>query len=221
VAAPVALYIQTPLDTGNTGKKVRTQTRVVGADTVHEHFFVPVSQREKSALSLFATTVFTVQAAATNGTTTGFFWLINLVGATKKIGVRRLEFIHQHFTNLTHTAWPRLSMARCTFTGTPSGATVTPVARDSVEAATIGSLRTASTGLTVTLGATMWSSMPFMASGTAGWTFTNPSMQEWEPPEEGQIILRAGEGLVFYQPDAGTTADTRRVVVNGAWEDFE
>ena len=40
MAAPIANKIILPDDSGNTGKKVRTQTRVVGADTVHEHFFV-------------------------------------------------------------------------------------------------------------------------------------------------------------------------------------
>jgi hypothetical protein len=33
-------FITTPDDAALTGKKVRTQTRVVGADTVHEHYFI-------------------------------------------------------------------------------------------------------------------------------------------------------------------------------------
>ena len=33
-------YVQLPSDTGNTGKLVRTNTRVVGGSTVHEHFMI-------------------------------------------------------------------------------------------------------------------------------------------------------------------------------------
>lgn len=35
-----ASYVQLPDDSLNTGKKVRTNTRTVGPDTVHEHFWI-------------------------------------------------------------------------------------------------------------------------------------------------------------------------------------
>jgi hypothetical protein len=37
MAAPIAAYVQLPADTANTGKKNRTQTKVAGSDTVHQH----------------------------------------------------------------------------------------------------------------------------------------------------------------------------------------
>jgi hypothetical protein len=38
--------------------------------------------------------------------------------------------------------------------------------------------------------------------------------------EEQQIILRAGEGICFWQADAGTAADTRRATTFVVWEEF-
>lgn len=52
-------FIQLPDDTGNTGKKVRTVTRVTGSDTVHEHVFLvvrPVSFSQYALASVSPTT---------------------------------------------------------------------------------------------------------------------------------------------------------------------
>ena len=38
---------------------------------------------------------------------------------------------------------------------------------------------------------------------------------EWDYPQ-----LLPGEGVVFYQIDAGTTSDTRVAVVNGSWVEW-
>src|SRR6266545_1371349 len=95
MAAPIASFIQLPVDTGNTGKKVRTQTRVVGADTVHEHFFVPISARGVTVGYKASTGTLTVPAAVHNGTTTGFAWLYNVVGSTIKMALKRISWNSQ------------------------------------------------------------------------------------------------------------------------------
>ena len=41
MTAPASTYVQLPSDGSNTGKLNRTQTKVVGSNTVHEHFMVP------------------------------------------------------------------------------------------------------------------------------------------------------------------------------------
>lgn len=87
MAVPIADKIQLPLDTGNTGKKVRTQTRVVGADTVHEHYFVQISARNIVAAAKVSSGTLTVPTAIHNGTTTGFLWLYNPVGSAIKMAV--------------------------------------------------------------------------------------------------------------------------------------
>ena len=72
MAAPIADKIVLPLDTGNTGKKVRTQTRVVGADTVHEHIYIPTRQAQVLGVYRLGMAQQTVLATAQNGTSTGF-----------------------------------------------------------------------------------------------------------------------------------------------------
>jgi hypothetical protein len=222
MAAPVASYVQLPSDTGNTGKKVRTQTRVVGADTVHEHFFIPISQRSKLGLYHFSSGKLTVQASAHNGTTTGFLWWVNAAGSGVKAALRRLNIQTNFVTSLSTPTAPRLLFTRFTATGTPSGAQITPAKRGSSDAANVTTLRTASTGLTVTLVADVFATLPAVTAGTAGLMFMAPTQQEMVPQDEdGYPILLAGEGIVGYQPDAGTASDTRVWVVNGSFEEFE
>ncbi|HKS16986.1 MAG TPA: hypothetical protein VJU16_06720, partial [Planctomycetota bacterium] len=74
MAGPVAAFVRLPDDASNTGKKVRTQSRVIGSDTVHEHFFIPTMKAEILGVYRWALDQQTVQASAQNGTSTGFFW---------------------------------------------------------------------------------------------------------------------------------------------------
>lgn len=223
MAAPVADKVILPLDTGNTGKKKRTQTRVVGADTVHEDFVIPVSSRNKVGLYKAAVVPpVAVPAAVHNGTTTGFAWLYNPVGSAVKVAVKRTTFIDQ-FAALAVDLLPgELRASLFTFTGTGSGALLTPAKRDSTDAAAVANFRTASTGLTCTLGSVvmsrMYQTMDLITGGGGHW---NPNLTEWNPDnEDGEIILRAGEGIVFWHATAVTTAN-RRLTINTAWEEFE
>ena len=93
MAAPIADKIILPLDTGNTGKKKRTQTRVVGADTVHEDFVIPISDRKVTGSYKASSGTLTVPTAVHNGTTTGFLWLCNPVGSTIKMAAKRIMLI--------------------------------------------------------------------------------------------------------------------------------
>ena len=78
MAAPLASKITLPDDSGNVGKKVRTQTRVVGVDTVHEHFFIPISSRKITGIYNFNVgTAYLVTVGAQTGTSTAIAWLVN------------------------------------------------------------------------------------------------------------------------------------------------
>jgi len=226
MAAPIADKIILPVDTGNAGKKVRTQTRVVGADTVHEHFFIPTSPRSKTGGYGIHSGVLTIPTGATNGTTTGHLWLINPVGSTIKAALRKIDGQIQFLvTSAVDVSLPRTQFALCTFTGTASGAAITPYKRDSTDAAAQCTVRTASTGLTVTLGALIKAWLPpINATATSATIQANlapSSTPEIEPgAEDDQIVFRAGEGVVTYSPDASTTAN-RRLVVQKAWYEFE
>lgn len=225
MTAPVAGFVQLPLDTGNTGKKVRTQTRVVGADTVHEHFFISISQYSKTGLYRAHSGVLTIPTAAHNGTTTGHLWLQNPAGATVKGRLRRMRETEQTISGAIDLTAPRQLVALFTFTGTASGASITAAKRDSTDAANQLIMRTASTGMTVTLGAIIrHAGVPGIvatASSATVQTMLPPSVYPpWDPDEEECPVLRTGEGVVLYSGDASTTAN-RRLFSDWAWEEFE
>ena len=218
MAAPITAFAQLPTDSGNTGKKMRTQTRVIGADTVHEHFFVETSERDRIGGYIAHSGVNLVQATAQTFPA-AFWWLINPVGNTTKIAITGIEIMSQMGSALVAVTSPRLLIASFTFTGAASGAVVTPGKLDSTYAATTASFRTASTGLTITKVADLLCSLPTASATAVG--YAPPMMDEWfETQEKNQIILRAGEGIAFYQPDAGTTADTRRLISTVKWDEF-
>jgi hypothetical protein len=223
MAAPVAAKVTLPTDAGNTGSKVRTQTRVVGADTVHEHFFIPISNRSKLGnFKVALVPPVAVPAAVHNGTTTGFLWLFNPVGSAVKMAIKRCTITDQFTALAADLLAGELRVNLFTFTGTASGASLTPGKHDSTDAAAVGNARTASTGLTCTLGACvlsrMYQTMDLVTGGGGHWS---PYTTEWNPgTEDEEIILRPGEGLVFWHATA-VTAGNRRLTVNSAWEEIE
>jgi hypothetical protein len=225
MAAPIADKILLPLDTGNTGKKVRTQTRVVGADTVHEHFFIPTSLRSRLGMYYGTSGTLTIPIAVHTPATTGFFWFINPVASGRNIALRRWAAQIQ-FAVLTavDVSVPRLALSLCTFTGTPSGATIAAAKRATADATPVGSIRTAMTGLTVTVGNMIKTDFPPInataSSATIQSTLGPATSNDWDPPEEEQPILVPGEGLICWAADGSTTAN-RRLSVDFIWEEFE
>lgn len=220
MAAPIASNITLPLDTGNTGKKNRTQTRVVGADTVHEHFVVQSEPHNVVGRYLAHSGNLTALAAAQNGTSTGFLWIINPAGSTIRSLLRRILGRCYATTALVAPTGPRLIGQLFTYTGTPSGAALTIGKTDSTFPAAQTSFRTAMTGMTITLGAIIWSNAipPNMTAVGVG----TPAIENYEPPKAEQcLVLRTAEGMAFYQPDAGTTADTRRIHIDVNLEEIE
>lgn len=225
MAAPIADKIILPLDTGNTGKKNRTQTRVVGADTVHEHFVVTTSKDSKVGFYRAHSGILTIPTSAHNGTTTGHLWFMNPVGSAVKARLRRLRETLQVVAGAIDLTAPRQLFNLFTFTGTASGTIITPAKRDSTDAAATCTLRTASTGVTPSLGAVIrHTGVPGVvatASSATVQTMLPPCIYiPWDPDEEECSVLRAGEGVVLWSADASTTAN-RRLFSDWAWEEFE
>lgn len=222
MAAPIAGMVQLPLDTGNTGKKKRTQTRLVGADTVHEDFVIVQDARNVLGVHTGSSGLLTVPAAVHNGTTTGFLWVFNPIGSTIKMQVSRLIYDMQFVALAVDLLGGELRQSFFTFTGTASGAQITPMKRSSADAAAQGNMRTASTGLTCTLGATrigvQYPTMDLITGGAGHW---NPHRADLRPVNEHEEpILLPGEGLVFWHASAVTTAN-RRLIINASWDEFE
>lgn len=222
MAAPVAAFIQLPVDTGNTGKKNRTQTRTVGADSVHEHFVIPISPRSVVGSFKASSGTLTVPAAVQNGVSTGYIWLYNPVGTAIKMAVKRISWNIQFIALAVDLLGGELRFSFFTFTGTGSGALITPAKHDSTDAAAVGNMRTASTGMTVTVGATIYGTQyPTMDLATGGAGHWNPEWNQWQPDaEQDEQILRPGEGIVAWHAIAVTAAN-RRLFINPGWEEYE
>ena len=109
-----------------------------------------------------------------------------------------------------------------TFTGVGSAGLITPAKRDSQDAAIVGNVRSASTGLVVSLGATVhgwqYPTMDLVTGGAGHWVAARDELIP--DAEQDEIILRPGEGIVIWHSIAVTTAN-RRLFVNVAWEEFE
>lgn len=217
MAGPVAGLVQLPSDSGNTGKKIQTQSEVIGADTVHAHYFVPRSRRKILGLHRFVTALQSVQASAQNGTSTGFWWMQVPSGAAIRARLRRLSVEFSMVTELDHLTVPRIALAK-----TASGAVLTPMRRHTSDAAPVADIRTAVTGMTVSLGALGWSIIaPSHTLTTSGVTW-NWSFGEMEPQDEEAFPdIGPAEGLLLYQPDAGTASDGRRFGCSGLWDEYD
>lgn len=164
-----------------------------------------------------------VQATAQNGTTTGFAWLFNPNGATNIVKLEKVKYLTQFEAALSAPTAPRLAVARFTYTGTPTGAAGNAARYDTSDPNKSLDIRTAYTGMTITLDAAgpFWSALPVASQGVAGWGISNPALEVFEPNRLGlEFILRPGEGIVLYQPDAGTTSDTRRLITEVCWGEY-
>ena len=222
MAAPIASFVQLPSDAANAGKKVRTQTRVVGADTVHEHFFVPTSARSILSRAWAVISSFTPPIAAQNGTTTGAWWLFNPVGSAIKGAVRRFSSTINFNVIAVDLVPGAFRLSLFTATGTMSGTQITPAKVDSTDATPVVNLRTAMTGLTITLGQPGWEDQgPILPLATGSGVVCGPYVGvERDPDEIAHLVLRAGEGVVSWSAQALTTAN-RRQTTNIGWEEFE
>lgn len=222
MAAPVATFVQLPLDTGNTGKKMRVQSRIIGADTVLEHAFTPTNPHSILGVHFYHSGIQTVPIAAHNGTTTGFTWLINPIGSTAKGCIRGISVKATAILTSTADLLPaRQLFSRCTFTGTASGATIAGAKRTNGDAAPQLSLRTASTGLTVTLGnAYRGEIAPLVAGTTGAGVIPTQISPEREFDNDERLELLAGEGIVCWSADASTTAN-KRFIFDLIVEEFE
>lgn len=223
MAGPVDTYVILPDDSGNTGKKLRAQSRVVGGNTVYEHMFVRVRQAQLFGVYRAALAQVTLLAAAQNGTATGFLWAHMPSAVTnRKARIRRAFFTSQHATALATPTAPRLKMTRFTFTGTASGASVTAAKIDASSGAPSFDLRTAVTGLTVSLVADEGAG-GCVGAVTAVGAYSPATIDLLSPTaeEDEWVMVAPGEGMLIYQDTAGTASDTRVANINLLWDEID
>ena len=185
---------------------------------------VNTSQRNNTSIGTYAVHSgrLTVQASA-HAATAGFFWIINPVGSTAICYVNSITFANSPAAVTAFASTPRITVERVTFTGTASGATITPALFDSAFAANTCTVRSASTGLALSAGAVLFSYIVPAILTAVGQSSGSPQFLSLAGSLSGtnglNIVLRAGEGLVVRQPDAGSTSDTRIVFLNLAWDE--
>lgn len=224
MAAPVETFVQLPDDSGNTGKKVRTQSRLVGANTVHIHHFVPLSPQLIKGMYMTTSALYTVASAAQNGTTAAVWWIQIPSTATINVRIRKFDvcMTNNVATAIDHTSAPRFAFSRITHTGGWSGAVQTIAKRKTTDPTNQADVRTASTGTTVTLGNPAWSATIPGCDITTSGVYNSFLYQYWQPLTEDEFIdLAPGEGLVAFQLDAGTASDQRKLVVNLTWDEYD
>lgn len=232
MAGPVNSFMRVPDDASYTGKRARTQTKSVGGVDVHEQVMVP--GRQAVVLGIYGSTsaLQSVQASAQNGTSTGFLWMHVPTSVSGK-AARVREFAVRHSPGsgvVTMPTTPRLALGRFTFTGTASGASLSHQRYAASYPAPVLDLRTVVTGLTVTLinaGIGIAGSLvpPLLVSGTLADMLWAPSvvdyMLESDAGEDQWPVLLPGEGLVLWQPDAGTASDARRFIYDIKWDEID
>lgn len=223
--------ITLPADAGNTGAKSATMTRTQGPDTVH----IPtmIVERKEVVKGVYRASMAkqSVAAAAQNGTSTGFLWMACPAAVTTRaMRIRKLEIMINHSASTTMPTLPRIGIARFTFTGTASGATLAGAKIDPDSPNPSIDLRTAVTGMTVTLNTDPGSLLntilvPPMHNVTAAGLLFMPSVPQSlidiAAQEDEWPMIKNGQGIVLYQLDAGTTSDTRQFTVNLLWDEIE
>jgi hypothetical protein len=224
MSAPVPGTVRLPDDSGNLGKFIRTQSRVVGGNPVHEHFFQTARLAQVLGVFYGQSSQITVAAAAQNGTSTGALWLHVPAAVTgKKARLRQLCIQSQNGSALATPTAPRIVAQRFTFTGTASGASgVTPAKVDSGQPNAILDVRSAVTGLTVALVAALGVGALIQAVTAVGavapvQSYIVPAVTD----EDEYPIIAPGEGIVLFQDTAGTTSDTRVWSASMLWDEID
>jgi hypothetical protein len=225
MAAPVASYVQLPIDTANTGKKNRTHTKVVGSDTVHEHFLVPSKGFTTFGRYIASTTVANVvSSAAQTGTGSGVVWLHNSTANTAVGMLHKVEITYsQEGTAAIFQSAPRYSLQKFTFATAFSGTTLNIVPTQTSTTTPKANIRSTSSGATVTLVGPIGSrQIPALVStaGTYGGEFT--VYNSGQVYERGDAVeFGPGEGIVLFQVTSGNAADTRQITARLEWSEID
>jgi hypothetical protein len=154
-----------------------------------------------------------------NTTTGGLVWLVNPTNSTLSGFVKKWR---AQFTPTAVTAFasaPRVTVERFTFTGAPTGTTFTAALRWSNDAAPQLTCRGANTGMTITPGATIAAWFTPIVLTAVGVSMPVEQLTFDQHDDDDLLILRPGEGIVSRQADAGTALDTRKLMIDGEWEE--
>lgn len=227
MAAPIETYVQIADDSGNSGKKIRTESLVVGLNTVHQHHFIQAAPVIVKGVYYVTTTV-SLTAAANNGTTTASYWLQNPLNSPVNLRIRRMEIATSQTSATAMLSTPKISFGRFTHTGNWTGATISITKRKSSDPTAKADVRTASTGTVVTHNNSstnntiIWGVYAAPNNLSLGGVANANQFSYWIPTNEDDFVhVLPGEGVVCYQQDSGTTSDSRVAVLNLCWDEYD
>lgn len=224
MTAPVAATIILPDDSGNAGKKLSTQTRVIGGSTVHEHFMVPNVGYTLASKFFFSSAQQSIVASAHDGTTTGFYWFQLPSSATVTAVIRSIVADANAASALATPTAPVVSFTKFTFTGTASGASSAALPWKTGATSAQMVVRTAVTGMTPSLvGPVGLFSIPSAETAVGAFAVAKIVL-----PKNPLAFIRGvdlevgpGEGLAVWQSVAGTTSDTRKFTFSIEWDEVD
>ncbi|HYS41461.1 MAG TPA: hypothetical protein VEO01_38085 [Pseudonocardiaceae bacterium] len=204
----------------STGKAMLTQERTVtGPGVVQVEYVIPISERVFSGAYLYALNG-TVQASAHTGTGTGFWYLYNPAASGILLALDYCIFMSSEATALATVTAPRINLTGFTFTGTPGGTTIAPEKVDSAFGANVAVFMSTQVTSVVTLTKDFASFLPTVVQSSSSGGPAGSTYAAYQPEERLRRVVHPGEGIVCWQPDAGTAADTRKVITNIAWSEY-
>lgn len=225
MAAPVASYIQLPVDTSNLGKKNRTNTKVVGSDTVHEHYMVPSPSYTALGRYIACSTVEqAVSSVAQVPSTAGVYYLHNSTANTAVGVLRSVEMTYsQEGAAAIFQSAPLYLLQKYTFNTAHSGTTLNIVSAQTSSTTAKLNLRSAPTGATITLvGPIGAQALPSLVSTAASYGGALSLYQSQELYNRGTAVeIGPGEGVVLHQLTSGNSADTRKVTAKFVWDEID
>jgi len=220
MAIPVNASVILPDDASNTGKKMRTISRVVGGQTVHEHYFVPSKGRNSTGYYMGHTGICALQQTVMTFGTTQFFMFTMPTAATVAAAIRKIKVHSAGTTARVYILATRMMWSNFTFSGTPSGGATTCSRLDSTFPAPQLEARVALNGCTQSKIADLWGPIAIASATVVGYYAPTDNELSMAEDENTQLIIRPGEGIGFWQADGGLASDDRKANATVMWEEF-
>lgn len=222
MAAPVAAYVQLPSDTSNSGKKNRTHTKVVGSDTVHEHFMVPSAGFTRTGRHAYQSSVHVVSTAATNTT---HFVLAMTTAATYRAVIRSIDISYGITgTIAATTASPQIVIQKATF-GTAFTASTNGQVINFQSSSTASQLNAYLGSSGATVGTPVpFASFVFPALLTTVGTYGGQQnlWRSYDQYDQGTgLEMKAGDVLQVLQPTTGSNGEQRTFTVRVEWDQID
>lgn len=224
MSAPVSLYTILPIDSGNAGKCVRTQTDVVGGQTIYEHFLIPTWALTVIGHYFFSSSLQPVSSSIQDGVNTGFLWFINPASSTITTMLRRIILDFSAGLALSAPTAPVVSFTKFTYTGSPLGGTFTPASAQTGQASAQVSIRQSSQGLTITKLADFGQAAFPSLETSVGLCYVVKEVLPFNPfAYQRGLCLECGpgEGIAIWQSVAGSGADSRRFSCQVEWDELD